>query len=75
MTRYRCVKPLKMERYDEDGYWQPCQAITVAVGTVLQISSRPLMIAAAPAVRLEGVDGLWVELMPETLVEHFEVVR
>lgn len=75
MKRYRCVKPLTMERYDEEGYWQPCQRITVETGAEFGISQKPLMIAAAPAIRIEGANGLWVELLPETLAEHFEEIR
>ena len=75
MKKYRCVKQLTMEQYDADGYWQPCKQITIAPGAVFCVSDKPLMIAAPPAVRLEAKDGLWVELMPDTLAEHFEEVQ
>lgn len=71
--KYRCVKPLVVQRYDEDGYHQPGQAITVEPGTEL-VKNGMLFLADPPAVRLEGPDGLWMEIGPETLAEHFEEV-
>ena len=74
MKEYRCVKPLRIEQYDADGYWQPCKQIEIKQGVVFHESRRPLQIASAPAVRLENKD-FWLELMPDTLAEHFEEMR
>ena len=74
MKTYRCKKQMKVEQYNAEGYWQPCQLIEIAPGTVLQESSKPLQIAAAPCIRLENGE-IWLEVMPDTLQEHFEEVR
>lgn len=71
--KYRCSKVLVVQKYDEDGYWLPGQAITVEPGAEL-VKNGMLFLAEPPAVRLEGPDGLWMEISPETLAEHFEEV-
>lgn len=71
--KYRCVKPLIVQRYDEEGYHMPGQAISVAPGTEFTKNGM-LFLADPPAVRLEGADGLWMEIGPETLEAHFEEV-
>lgn len=74
MKIYRCKKTLITEQYNEEGYWQPCQRMEIKPGTVLQESRKPLQIGAAPCIRLENKE-IWLEIMPETLAEHFEEVR
>ena len=73
MKIYRCKKALMAEQYNADRYWVPCQPIEIKEGTVLQVSSDPLEIATAPAIRLK-TDEYWVEVYPDTLAEHFEEV-
>ena len=74
MKTYRCVQPLTVEQYNTAGYWMPCQQITITPGKMLTVSSKPLIVAAPPYIRLEAKDGLWLELMPDTLAEHFKEV-
>lgn len=71
--RYVCKKPLVVQRYDQDGFHMPGRAIVVEPGTEL-CKNGMLFLADPPAVRLEGVDGLWMEIAPNTLEEHFEEV-
>lgn len=71
--RYRCIEPMVIQQYDEDGYCMCGQAIEIKPGTEL-VAGGPLFLAAPPAVRLEGPNGLWLELHPDTLRKHFEEV-
>lgn len=71
--KYRCIKPIAVQRYDEDGYWMPDQAFVVEPGAEFTKNGM-LFVASPPAVRLEGADGLWMEIHPDALVEHFEEV-
>ena len=71
--KYRCIKPLTVPRYDEDGYWMGGQAIEIHHGTEL-VAGGPLFLAVPPAVRLSGPDGLWIEINPDTLRRHFQEV-
>ena len=74
MEAYRCYKALLLERYDEKGERMPGKVLTVKPGTVM-FRRGELRIAAPTGIRLEGEGGLWVEMTPVTLVEHFEPVR
>lgn len=73
MKIYKCKKTLIAEKYNEEGYWQPCQRMEIKPGTVLRESRKPLQIGAAPCIRLENKE-IWLELIPDTLAEHFEEV-
>lgn len=74
MKIYRCKKTLLIEQYDEEGYWQPCQKMEIKPGTLFQESGKSLQIATAPALRLENKE-MWLEVMPQTLEEHFEEAK
>lgn len=74
MKIYKCKKTLIAEKYDDEGYWQPCKRMEIKPGTVLQESREPLQIAAEPCIRLKNKE-IWLEITPETLAEHFEEVR
>lgn len=73
MKKYRCKEPLVVDSYDEDGYRLYGQYITVPAGTVMKVS-KELRLGAPPSVHLESKNGLWVEVSPETLKQHFEEV-
>lgn len=70
---YRCVKPLTVGQYNETGDRMPGQHIRIEPEMRL-IKMGTLSLADPPAVRLEGPDGLWIEIYPDTLAEHFEEV-
>lgn len=71
--RYRCVQPMAIQQYDEDGYCMCGQVIEIKPGTEL-VAGGELCIAVPPAVRLSGPNGLWLELYPDTLRKHFQEV-
>lgn len=62
--RYRCIEPMVIQQYDEDGYCMCGQAIEIQQGTEL-VAGGPLFLAAPPAIRLSG---------PDTLRRHFQEV-
>ena len=74
MRKYRCIKPLVIQQYDEEGFHMPGQAITIEAGMMFKKRGQ-LMLAVPPAVRLEGADGLWLELSAKTVEAHFEEVE
>ena len=49
------------------------KAIEIKPGTEL-VAGGTLFLAAPPAVRLEGPNGLWIEIHPDTLRRHFQEV-
>lgn len=74
MKQYRCKIPLVVEQCNEDGAWIPLKPIRIEPGMVFTMTQAPLVAAIAPAVHLEGKDGLWLEMPQQTLYNHFEEV-
>ncbi len=77
MKRYRCIKSLVVDNYDEDGYPDE-KSFEVKVGDIYECDEGCqdlLMIADKPAIHLSRVHEHiyeWVELYPEDIAEHFE---
>lgn len=77
MVRYKCIKPLLLDRYDDDGFLEEENAVQIEVGEVFEVDSDTcdyLLIADKPALRLESTRH-WIEIYPDTLAEHFEEVK
>lgn len=71
---YRCVKPFALDRIDEDGFAVWGYPVIIERGTIFTKCDAPLVVAVAPAVRLENANGMWIEIHPDTLELHFEEV-
>lgn len=74
MKRYRCKKELQLDTYDEDDF------LIIKVGDTYEYSEdcQDLFIANKPAVHLTLVHpntSQWIEIYPETLENHFELVE
>ena len=73
MVRYKCVKPLHLDLYDDNGCWVEEEGgLTIEVGEVFELDEDcdRLLIANSPAVRLQNTRR-WIEIYPDTLAEHF----
>jgi hypothetical protein len=77
MKRYKCIKPLLLDRYDDNGFFEEENAALVEVGEVYEMEDNTcdyLLIANKPALRLEN-SRHWIEIYPDTLAEHFEEMK
>ena len=77
MKRYKCIKPLFLDRYDDNGFLEEEDAMVIEVGEVYEVDDDTcdyLLIADKPALRLEN-ERHWIEIYPDTLAEHFEEVK
>lgn len=77
MKRYKCIKPLLLDRYDDNGFIEEDDAMLIEVGEVFDVDEEDsdyLVIASKPALRLENA-RYWMEIYPDTLAEHFEEVK
>ena len=76
MTRYKCIKPLLLDRYDDNGFLEEENATQIEVGEVFEVDDESdyLLIAKKPALRLESTRH-WIEIYPDTLAEHFEELK
>ena len=77
MKRYKCIKPLLLDSYDDDGFLEEENAMQIEVGEVYEMDDDTcdyLLIASKPALRLENARN-WIEIYPDTLAEHFEELK
>ena len=73
MRKYRCTQDFYFDEYDEDGFPLDSQSL-VPKGSVWELSSRELVVAIKPCVRLE-MGTKWIEIAPEHLEQFFEKVE
>ena len=73
--KYICIKTLCLDRYDDDGSWNPDESTIVEAGEIWTEEKRGYnIIGPKEAIHLEkGID--WIEIMPETLKEYFEETK
>ena len=77
MKRYKCIKPLLLDRYDDNGFFEEENALQIEVGEVYEMDDDTcdyLLIASKPALRLKNARR-WIEIYPDTLAEHFEEMK
>lgn len=80
MKKYRCIKPIALDFYDEDGGYAERQLL-VNIGDIYEYDEKspdPLEIACEPAVHLHSArsgERDWIEIYPDTLTEHFEEMK
>lgn len=76
LKRYKCVKTLVLDLYDDDGY-STDETMAVEVGETFEVKNRyPYnIVGGADCVHIENDDGRWLELMPKTIAEHFVEVK
>ena len=77
MKQYKCIKPLLLDRYDDNGFLEEEDAMPREVGEVYDIDDDIcdyLLVANKPALRLEN-ERHWIEIYPDTLAEHFKEVK
>lgn len=71
MKKYTCIKTLCLEEYDEHGSVIENSYRIVNVGEIFKADDSPFrMVGGSDTIRLHNAEH-WVEIMPETLVEHF----
>lgn len=74
MKRYKCIKPMHLDIYDENGFLKEENSGVIDVGEIYAMNDDTrdcLLIASKPAIRLENA-RCWIEIYPITLAEHFE---
>lgn len=74
--KYKCIKPLLLDRYDENGFLEEDNAMQIEVGEIFEADEDCdyLLIADKPALRLENARR-WIEIYPDTLAEYFERIE
>lgn len=79
MAKYKCIKPLAVDSYNDEHMWEGNERI-IDVGTVWEVDTElsSNYIATNEAIHLnkvsESLDSEWLEVYPETIEEHFEKV-
>lgn len=74
-TKYRCIKAFSVRSCDDDGAFEAEKKVEVAVGDIYKVKTVSyLYVAPDGAIHLEDDNGNWIEIMPETLSEHFEFI-
>lgn len=79
MTKYKCIKPLAVDSYNDEHTWEGNERI-IEVGTVWEVDTElsSNYIAANEAIHLnmvsESLDSEWLEVYSETIEEYFEKV-
>lgn len=75
MARYKCVKRLALDKYDDDGFLIENEVCFVEIGDIYETcEDYGLYISCKPAIHLELIHkniGHWIEIYPDTLAEHF----
>lgn len=76
MKIYICKKSLVLDCYDDDGYLVENSTLTIDVGEVYKVVSRPYNLVAPNShihlERIESAKKTWCEISATTLEEHFE---
>lgn len=72
MAKYRCTKELVLDYYEEDGC-NTDETMTIEVGEVFEeYNLYPYnIVGGSECIHLENNDGRWLEILPDTLSEHF----
>ena len=75
-TKYKCKKKLFLDWYDEDGFVEEENKLAVCRGEIYIVKNEiPSMTGNDEAIHLENDSGNWIEIMPDTLDEYFDVVK
>lgn len=75
-AKYKCKKAFAVDWYDEDGFFDFEKQLKVNkkdIYTVVTVA-RPYA-DNDEAIHLEDDNGNWLELMPDTIEEHFELLK
>ena len=81
MKKYKCIKPLILDKYDDDGFLIENEQAIVDIDEIYETCQdydEHLLVACKPAIHLERVHeniDSWIEIYPETLKEYFEEVE
>ena len=77
--RYRCIKELYIDEYDEDGFstggW-----FAIPVSSIWESDTNPHKIVGGnDTIHLNLIEGeakgSWIEILGTTLAEHFELIE
>lgn len=69
-------KKLFLDWYDEDGFVEEENKLAVCRGEIYIVKNEiPSMTGNDEAIHLENDSGNWIEIMPDTLDEYFDVVK
>ncbi|MEK5038925.1 hypothetical protein [Sporosarcina sp. FSL K6-3457] len=73
MPKYKCIKSLELDVFDDDGSFVENKYFAVEVGSVWEKDEEPYrFIAAAESVRLTDSNGRWMEIYEDDLTIHSE---
>lgn len=73
--QYRCKLEIFLDNCDDDGFLIEESGASIEPGEVFEKEETNLRVAGAPeTIRLSN-DRCWIEIMPETLKEHFELIE
>lgn len=74
-TKYKCIKAFSASSCDDDGAFEAEKKVEIAVGDIYKVKTVSyLYVAPDGAIHLESDNGNWIEVMPETLSEYFELI-
>ena len=72
MERFICIKSLKLNCYDDNGFVIENKYTEIVEGEIFQRSEEPFRcIGSNDSVRLEN-NNHWIEICKETFNRHFE---
>lgn len=77
MRKYECIKPLELEKFDDNGESIEGEMMTIKVGTGWSVDENAEynFVAGSDAYRLiqitDSNQGAWIEIYGDTLEEFF----
>ena len=75
--RYRCVKDLYLDKYDEDGFYMDGEYVIIPIGSIWTINQCGYrLVGGQDTIHLELETNdkekfQWIEILESTLKEHF----
>lgn len=78
--RFKCIKELYVDSYDEDGFWNGGDYIIIPVNSIWILDKSNTRIAGGNdtfRLELETSENKyqWLEISENTLIEHFEILN
>lgn len=72
MTKYKCVKELTLDAYDDDGSVKENEFFEVRLGSVWELDEDSYRFATRQdSTRLLDSDSRWIEIHDDNLANHF----
>ncbi len=76
-VKYKCKKELFVDWIDEDGFYEDNgEQMKISVGDIYEVKTVSRMYTDNDElIHLEDDSGNWLEIKPETITEHFDLLK